>query len=146
MVLSYKKSLEKNTDEIGLFFGYASIFNLEDSCKDIIINKAFKDTITKNKTIPLLWQHDRNKIIGNIYNLREDYIGLYIEGKVNYVKYYKIYSLIKNNLLNGLSIGYIANKFTFNPKGRRIIKSLDLIEVSLVLSPANKLSNVIYCK
>ena len=75
-----------------------------------------------------------------------NYIGLYIEGKVNYVKYYKVYSLIKNNLLNGLSIGYIANKFTFDPKGRRIIKSLDLIEVSLVLSPANKLSNVIYCK
>lgn len=146
--MEYSKVTENysNDSEKGVFFGYASIFNLKDSYKDIILNGAFKNTTKHKNTIPLLWQHKNDEIIGVVYDFKEDYVGLYIEGQIDYKRYNKVYSFIKNSVINGLSIGYVVNDSTFDEKGRRIIKSLDLLEISIVLSPANKLANIIYCK
>ncbi len=144
--MEYKKIVNYNTFEDGVFFGYVSIFTFEDSCEDIIINNAFKNNIKQKNIVPLLWQHKKDEVIGIVYNFKEDYMGLYVEGQINSKKYNKIYYFIKNNMINGLSIGYITNDFVFDKNGRRIIKSLDLIEISVVLSPANKFANIIYCK
>lgn len=146
MEYSRKVKNYSNNLEEGVFFGYASIFNLEDSYEDIILNGAFKNISKQQNTIPLLWQHERGEVIGIVYDFREDYVGLYVEGQIDYTRYSKIYSFIRNNIINGLSIGYVVNDFTLDDKGRRVIKSLDLLEISVVLSPANKFANIIYCK
>lgn len=122
--MEYKKIVNYNTFEDGVFFSYVSIFNFEDSCEDIIINNAFKNNIKQKNIVPLLWQHKKDEVIGIVYNFKEDYMGLYVEGQINSKKYNKIYSFIKNNMINVLSIGYITNNFVFDKKGRRIIKSL----------------------
>ncbi|GHU26728.1 hypothetical protein FACS1894152_1920 [Bacilli bacterium] len=139
----------KKEAESGKFYGYASVFNTEDSQGDIILNGAFHRTLkNNNENIKLLLQHDRNSIIGETILLREDVVGLYVEGRIYLEKQlgWNTFCFTKNNLLSGLSIGYRVNDFNHDAKGRRVIKSLDLFEISIVSSPANRFSRIIYCK
>ena len=131
----------KNQDN-GFFCGYASVFNTVDSYNDIILNGAFNNSIKYNN-IKLCWQHDINNIIGNINILKEDSIGLYIEGQINRKD---IYSYVKNGIIDGLSIGYNVNKYYIDSKNRRVLEDIDLKEISIVNFPANKHANITYCK
>lgn len=147
--MEYKNTTTQNkfTNEDGKFYGYASIFNTVDSYNDIIINGAFKDTINDNaKNIKLCWQHNADKIIGKFNLIKEDGIGLYVEGQIDIKNNKQIYSYVKNQLINGLSIGYTVNDCCFDKQGRRILKSVNLHEISVVSFPANKHSNILYCK
>ena len=146
--MEYKTIKINNFDtEKGTFYGYASIFNVEDSYNDIVLAGAFKDSlILKNtKDIKMFWQHNQKMEIGKYIDIHEDQIGLFVEGQIDIVNNYKNYSLVKNNFVNGLSIGYKADKFKFDKKGRRILEKINLLEISLVKFPANKLSNITYC-
>lgn len=144
--MEFKNTKLEKVDDIGKFYGYASVFNIEDYYNDIILNGAFRETIKNKSDIALLWQHDQDNIIGKIDRLEEDYVGLYVEGQILVDKNNNIYNFIKNNIINGLSIGYRVKETEFDEKGRRIIKSIDLMEISVVSFPANKFSNIIYCK
>lgn len=124
------------------FCGYASVFNTVDSYNDIILNGAFHNSIKYN-TIKLCWQHNINNIIGTIDVLKEDSVGLYIEGKINKKD---IYSYVKNGIINGLSIGYNVSKYHIDDKNRRVLENIDLKEISIVAFPANKHANITYCK
>ena len=129
-------------DNKGFFCGYASVFNITDSYNDVILNGAFKKSIEKNNIL-LCWQHNINKVIGNINTIREDSVGLYIEGKIDTEN---IYNYVKNGFIDGLSIGYNVNKYHFDNKNRRILEEIDLKEISIVYCPANKHANITYCK
>jgi len=142
----------KSLDEAGRFSGYASIFNIEDSCKDIILPNAFKETLKQKnlkKSIKLLWQHSPKEPIGYFDIIKEDNVGLYVEGKIllDVEKGKEAYSLIKSGAVSGLSIGYNVKKANFDKdKGVRIISEIDLWEISVVTFPANEYSNITYCK
>lgn len=126
----------------GFFCGYASVFNTVDSYNDIILNGAFINSI-KNNNVKLCWQHNIDNVIGNIKILKEDSVGLYIEGKINKKN---IYSYVKNGIIDGLSIGYNVNKYHIDNKNRRVLEDIDLKEISIVSFPANKYANITYCK
>ena len=134
-------NLIKNQDN-GFFCGYASVFNTVDSYDDIILNGAFNNSIKYNN-IKLCWQHNINNIIGSINILKEDSVGLYIEGQINRKD---IYSYVKNGVIDGLSIGYNVNKSYIDSKNRRVLQDIDLKEISIVSFPANKHANITYCK
>ncbi len=134
-------NLIKNQDN-GFFCGYASVFNTVDSYDDIILNGAFNNSIKYNN-IKLCWQHNINNIIGEIKTIKEDSIGLYIEGEI---KRKDIYSYVKNGIIDGLSIGYNVNKSYIDSKNRRVLQDIDLKEISIVSFPANKHANITYCK
>jgi uncharacterized protein len=142
----------KSLDEAGKFSGYASVFNIEDSCKDIILPNAFKETLKQNnakQNVKLLWQHLPKEPIGYFDVIKEDAIGLYVEGKIllDTEKGKEAYSLIKNGAISGLSIGYSVKKAKFDhTSGIRIISQIDLWEISVVTFPANKFSNITFCK
>lgn len=139
------KAIQNIKEENGIFYGYASVFNVEDSYNDIILNGAFKKSL-KNKNIAdieLLWEHDKQKPIGKFNIIREDSVGLYVEGKIDDISKY---SYIKSSFINGLSIGYKVDDCYFDDKGRRILKDVNLIEISVVNYPANKYSNISYCR
>lgn len=142
----------KSLDKIGRFSGYASVFNIEDSYKDIVIAGAFKNTLkTKNITsdIKLLWQHNQTKPIGYFNLIKEDTIGLYVEGQImlEVQQGLEAYNLIKSKAVNGLSIGYSVKKFDFNKvKKNRILKEVELFEISIVTFPANEYANITFCK
>jgi HK97 family phage prohead protease len=129
----------------GTFYGYASIFNTRDSHNDIILPKAFENSLKIKgvSNIKLFWQHDSSRQIGYFTNIHEDYLGLFVEGKFDN---YKSYCLVKNNIVSGLSIGYRTKNYNFDKNGSRILGEIDLIEISVVNFPANKHSKVTYCK
>ena len=86
--------------------GYASVFNILDTDRDVIIKGAFKN-LNKRKIL-LLWQHDINKIIGSVDYFVEDEFGLYIKATLDLQAKDSrhVASLIKENKITGLSIGF----------------------------------------
>lgn len=142
----------KCIDAFGKFCGYASVFNIKDSYQDIILPSAFKNSLnSKNirKDIKLLWQHEHNKPIGYFNIIKEDSVGLYVEGQIllDIRQGMEAYRLIQNKSVSGLSIGYVVKKAENDSRnGVRLIKEVDLFEISIVTFPANQYSNITYCK
>jgi HK97 family phage prohead protease len=138
-------------NEYGYFEGYASVFNIEDLVGDIIQKGAFTKTLSEwnasGRKIPLLYQHDPRQPIGVIKEIREDDIGLYVEGEINLLteKGKEAYALLKQGALNGLSIGFEAVKTNYK-NGKRVITEVKLWEISLVTFPANTQAKVISVK
>ena len=97
----------------------------------------------------MLWQHQTDKPIGYFNIIKEDAIGLYVEGQImlNIEKGVEAYNLIKSKAVNGLSIGYKVNDYDYDEKSQiRKLKEIELFEISIVTFPANKYSNITYCK
>ena len=135
---------ELDPDEDGTFEGYASVFNNKDLGNDVIRRGAFADTLKgkKPKQIKLLYQHKTDEPIGVIDSLSEDNRGLYIKGRLamGTQKGKEVYELMKMGAIDSMSIGYrmSADDYKYDPKDkRRIIKSVDLMEISLVTFPMN---------
>lgn len=146
-------SLEiKSINNLGKFCGYANVFNIKDSYNDIVLPAAFKKTLLlKNcKTdIKMLWQHQVDSPIGYFETIKEDTIGLYVEGQImlDIEKGLEAYNLVKSKAVSGLSIGYKINDFEYDKRSNtRKLKEIELFEISIVTFPANEYSNITYCK
>lgn len=133
---------ELNLDEEkGIFTGYASTFGNTDLVNDIIEKGAFMESLQKNK-IKLLWQHEWDKPIG-IVKAMEDEKGLYVEASLNLDTQLgkEAYSLLKQGALDSMSIGFRVKKDEIK-ENIRVIKQVDLHEVSIVTFPANPSATV----
>lgn len=131
----------KTLEEDGRFAGYASVFNVIDNQRDVIVKGAFVDTV-KNRVsdIKLLWQHQMSEPIGLFDRIFEDHKGLYVEGRLllGLQRAREAYTLLKQGIIGGLSIGYSAVRYTVDPKAQiRQLKAVQLWEISLVTFPAN---------
>lgn len=142
---AFKFELE-STDENGEFSGYAAVFGNRDSGNDIIEKGAFTKTIVEDfDRIKILSQHNDCELpIGKPIELREDEKGLYIRGKIsNTHKGRDIQTLLKDGVLNELSIGYDAVAFDFDStQGVRHLKEVRLWEVSIVTWAMNEKATV----
>lgn len=132
---SFKFELE-SADESGEFSGYAAVFGNKDSGGDIIEKGAFSKTIREDfDRIKILSQHTACELpIGKPLELREDDKGLFIRGKISdTAKGRDIQTLMKDGVLNELSIGYDAVEFDYDSEqGVRRLKEIKLWEVSIV--------------
>jgi HK97 family phage prohead protease len=139
-------TLDIALNEEGKFSGYASVFNVPDRQNDIVLPGAFKRTlIERGGEVKLLWQHSFEEPIGVIENLYEDNTGLFMEARLllDVSRGKEAYSLLKAGAVEGLSIGYTVTQYDYAPKtGHRLIKDVDLWEVSLVTFPANAQAKV----
>ena len=140
------KSLQAN----GTFAGYASVFDMVDSQRDIVRPGAFVESL-KKRTYPLqlLWQHQWDSPIGVIAQIFEDKHGLYVEGKLllDVARAREAYALLKAGVIRGLSIGFTVQKSRKNiDAGTRELLVIDLWEVSLVTLPANEAAQVTVVK
>ena len=135
-------SLEvKELTEEGKFSGYGAVFGNIDDWDDVILRGAFSKSISEKKPI-MLWQHDSTEPIGIYESLREDEIGLWIEGRLllDLEKGREAYILLKNQAIRGLSIGFIPSAWEWETRDNRrirVLKEIDLWEISLVTFPAN---------
>lgn len=127
----------------GEFTGYASTFGGEpDSYRDIIAPGAFKESLARHqlaRTKPaMLWQHDMKAPIGYWDSLQEDQYGLLVSGKLTLgvAKAQESYALMKDGAL-AMSIGFLIEEAESLPDGLRLLKRIDLLEISLVAIPAN---------
>jgi HK97 family phage prohead protease len=140
----------KSLDNAGRFAGYASVFDVVDSQKDIILRGAFAETLKgRVGDIKMLWQHQQDEPIGVFERMFEDANGLYVEGKLllEVVRAKEAYSLLKEGAIGGLSIGYSPIKYRLHEKtGVRMLSAVELWEVSLVTFPANDAAKITVVK
>lgn len=136
----------------GTFEGYASVFGNVDLGGDVIVEGAFKQ-IKKNKLglTKLALFHDLERLAGTV-KVAEDSKGLHVEGKlslgVSYVR--DAYELMKDGVLDEMSIGYDINKGGIEHKevdGEHVwyLTDLTLWECSLVpfgMNPEAQLTEV----
>lgn len=134
----------KAVSDDGLFSGYGSVFGVIDSYKEIVAQGAFSESLQK-RTPAMLWQHRSSEPIGVYSAIREDQIGLYVEGRLalKTTRGAEAYELLKMGAISGMSIGFITREDSYDRvTDVRTLKKVDLWEVSLVTFPANELARV----
>ncbi len=119
--------------------GYASLFDKVDQQGDMVQRGAFTNSLESRGLdgIKMLWQHDPTKPIGFWTSIVEDAQGLRVEGKIlsEIAQGREAIALLKAGVVTGLSIGYRTLKSGNNKSSGRILKSVDLWEISIVTFP-----------
>lgn len=134
----------KAVSEDGLFSGYGSVFGVIDSYKEIVVAGAFTESL-KTRQPSLLWQHRSGEPIGIYTGVKEDAVGLHVEGKLalKTARGAEAYELLKMGAVSGLSIGFQVRDESYDRvTGINTLKTLDLWEVSLVTFPANDAARI----
>ena len=139
------KTLEKD----GAFEGYASIFDNVDLGYDVVLKGAFKKKnmmLTKDGQIRVLHQHRTSEPIGKA-KVGEDDKGLHFQGQLilSVPEAQKAHELMKEGVLDGMSIGYDVLKDEYTEGGVRRLHDLKLWEISVVtfgMNPKAKIDDV----
>jgi len=156
--LTDTKEAERNGVKIGIIEGYAATWDL-DRGNDIIQKGAFsltvKDHQSKARPIRMLFGHDYANLIGGYPqdDMREDAKGLHVVGEINLETQggREAYALAKQGVLTDMSIGFRipengSERKQVEGKSVRIIKAIDLYEISLVPEPMNTQANIMAVK
>lgn len=124
------------------FAGYAAVFDRPDNGGDVVRSGAFAASLAGSREVPLLWQHRPGEPIGRIEHLSEDKRGLRVIaalGKGETAR--RAEALLASKKLDGLSFGYRVKKAEAKG-GLRELVELELVEISLVATPMQKLARV----
>ena len=135
---------DEDEENKGMFSGYGSIFNNKDLGNDVMMEGAFAKSIASKgaRGVKLLYQHKADEPIGVFDEIIEDRKGLKVKGRLamGTQKGKEVYELMKMGAIDGLSIGYrVSPKGAhYDEKGkRRMLKEVDLMEISAVTFPMN---------
>jgi hypothetical protein len=104
---------------------------------------AFEKTIARNPQVPMLFNHFMDNLIGRAVDLKENDIGLQFSGRLTPGASMAddIYQHMKAQALDGVSIGYRVQPGGAEMDGKiRKLTAIDLMEISMVIAPANKLA------
>lgn len=145
------KNLEQNLDNNSVVIdGYASTSDI-DRYRDIVEPTAFKDALEMYMQNPvMLRSHDPDRPIGNVLSATVTDKGLKIRAEIQDEQ---TKAEILDGRMRAMSIGYIPLESTlqhedgtpfnaekdsvWDPELIRVIKKLDLVEISIVSTPAN---------
>ncbi|MFV0409556.1 MAG: HK97 family phage prohead protease [Paracoccus sp. (in: a-proteobacteria)] len=128
-------------DENAVIEGYASRFGLADQGGDVVVKGAFSASLARlakrGDKVRMLWQHDPARPIGVWDEIREDDNGLWVKGRLlpDVALAREAEVLIDAGAIDGLSIGYRTIRAEKDGKGRRLLREIELWEVSLVTFP-----------
>ena len=133
------------------FEGHGSIFGNEDLGGDVVMPGAFKRSLAqhrKAKSLPqMFWMHDPSRVPGKWTSMGEDENGLVVKGVLADTPLgNEIHTLLQMDAVKGLSIGYQTIDQDFDDEGRRLLKEVELWEVSVVSLPMNPLAQVTHAK
>ncbi len=137
----------KDLSEDGTFEGYGSIFGNVDSYGEKVMPGAFIESLARHKrdgtSVVMLWAHNPEEPIGVWEDLAEDAKGLWGKGRIirSIQRGKEVYELLKAKAVRGLSIGYREIEHE-KEDGIRLLKKLDLWEISCVTFPANRRARV----
>ena len=119
--------------------GYASLFGVPDLAGDIVERGAFTQTLLAlpASDIRMLFQHNPDHPIGCWTCASEDSQGLWMQGVIDpgHPSAAAVLALIQRGTADGLSIGFRALDAAPRASGGRILKTIDLREVSIVTFP-----------
>ena len=129
------------------FEGYGSTFGNVDLGGDIVLPGAFSASLKQQKsagTLPqMFYGHDPMLVPGVWMDMREDTNGLYVKGRLLMDTQLgrETRVQLKEKALRGMSIGFSINDYkkdiAFDEDGHRLLKKIDLWEVSVVSMPMN---------
>lgn len=139
--------LELKAQQGRKFEGYGSIFGNRDLGGDIVVPGAFAKSIQRHKaegTMPLMfWMHDPAAVPGVWLDMDEDRQGLKVAGElVDTTLGRDVNTLLDKKAVRGLSIGYQALDVGWDRDGNRLLKQIELHEVSIVSMAMNPLARV----
>lgn len=132
------KSVGEDNDHF-TFEGMGSTSDI-DLTNDIVEPTAFTESLQK-RTPALCWQHNLSEPVGVFTSLGINPEGLKVAGKMpkadDFVRG-RVIPQMRVGAVKSLSIGFRAVEVEFDKeRGVRIIKKLELFEISLVTIPAN---------
>ena len=143
LIKSFGFDLKSYDDEKRRIKGYVSTKDL-DRVMDIVDPKAFEKSFPEfvQKNGVLLFNHSYNQVVGKVVSGVVDKNGLMVEAEIakGVAKADEVWSLIKQGILKTFSFGFIPKSVEYKEEDNkeiRIIKDLDLLEVSIVAVPAN---------
>jgi hypothetical protein len=152
--------VKEDLQETGIIKGLGSTFmGKPDSYKDLIAPGSFTKSLAKNGRggmgFAFLYQHDHTLPVGVWDSITENHKGLPVEGRFAMKTQLgqESFELTKMGALKAFSIGFDMprtksgkvdpNSYDFDQKtGIRLLKQIDLWEVSLVTFPANTRARV----
>jgi HK97 family phage prohead protease len=137
----------KGVTDAGLFEGYASTFGDRDLGGDIVVAGAMTKSIKARgaKGVRMFADHDSRKRIGVWTDLIEDEKGLFVKGRLLLEKQdgKDAYVDLKEGALDGMSIGFRTKADSYDGRRKaRMLKEIDLMEISLVSFPMNENARV----
>lgn len=123
------------------FEGWASTYT-QDREGDTMIKGCFDESVENQNTLPLLFNHSTNTVIGKLeLSVKEN--GLWAKGtfNLNDPRASNTYDLVKMRALTAMSIGFIVKDYEPKEKHRPFggwnIKKAEVVETSIVTVPAN---------
>lgn len=140
--------LKELDSKSGAITGYASVFNNVDLQGDIVRPGAYAGSLSEHKrkgTKPkMFWQHNPREPIGKWVKFAEDGKGLIAEGQLNLEvqRGREALALLKDECIDGLSVGFRPIKMEPDEKGRMQLLELGLVEVSIVSLAANERARI----
>lgn len=122
------------------FEGHGATFGNVDLGGDIVVPGAFKRSLAKmgDNLPPMLWSHDPTQIPGKWLEMGEDNVGLAVKGEFADTQLGKeTRTLLAMGAVKGMSIGYITHDWDFDNDGNRLLKEVEVVELSVVAIPMN---------
>ena len=134
----------------GWFSGHASVFGVVDAYREVVDPGAFAKCIKEFKRLkrypPILWNHDSHEPLGPHIEMREDDVGLYIEGQLlieDVPRARSTHANMRANSISGISIGFESIRDAIDKAtGIRHLQEIMLWENSIVTFPANTQARV----
>jgi len=134
----------KMVDDNGHFEGYASVWDSVDSYGDTVQRGAFAKSIKayeEKKRMPkMFYSHNSSAVIGKWTYMAEDDKGLRVRGEITpgHRLASDVLASLRHGAMDGLSIGFIDRDSEEIKDGGRLLKEIDLHEISVVSMPAEE--------
>jgi len=119
----------------GTIEGIAVRFNTVDSYRTSFDARAFA---WDGKSLPLLWSHRADEVVGSVHSVAVEADGLKVRGKLNLEvqRAREVRAMLIAGDVSGLSIGFRRLKDESRAGGIRHITQARLVEVSFVAVPS----------
>lgn len=118
--------------------GYCSTFGNVDHGGDVVMRGAFDATLAAGSSVRFLNAHRTDQVLGVPKQLKTDDRGLFGVFKISKTSLGEdVHTLLKDGALDSFSIGYVPTEVEFDDGGQRLLKQVDLLEVSVVAIPMN---------
>ncbi len=138
----FKLTEFKSSDAGAEVAGYVSTYGNTDHGGDVVMRGAFDSALASGMPVRFLWAHDTHEVIGLPLELKSDDTGLFGRFKISQTARGRdVHTLLKDGAVDSFSIGYIPTEVEFDGD-TRLLKSLDLLECSLVSMPMNPRATV----
>ena len=131
---------EIKSDDAGFeVSGYVSTFGNVDHGGDVVMRGAFDTNLSSKTPVRFLFAHDSHQVLGLPLEFKSDDKGLFGRFKISQTQLGRdVHTLLKDGALDSFSIGYVPTDVEYDDAGARLLKSVDLLECSVVAMPMNE--------